>query len=117
MFVVQSCTTAYSLDGTLDKLEHYTHLAKYNSQLVVFPEALYVAPPNFFHNADLKNSIGGYPKLLPFGVTVGYHSQVGREEYICYHNAAIEITSPVITRIENISKELGVFLVVDSSGS
>lgn len=47
--VVQSCAAAYSLGTTLDKLEHYIRLAKYrdNSQLVVFPEALYVAPPSF----------------------------------------------------------------------
>jgi predicted amidohydrolase len=42
--VVQSCSAAYSLDDTLDKLEHYTRLAKSrdNSQLIVFPEALCV---------------------------------------------------------------------------
>lgn len=39
--VVQSCTAAYSLSGTLDKLEHYAQIAKGDhAQLVVFPEAL-----------------------------------------------------------------------------
>lgn len=42
--VVQTCTQAYSLTDTLDKLESLIRLAKDRdgSQLVVFPEALYV---------------------------------------------------------------------------
>ena len=42
--VVQTCTAAYSLPETLDKLERLAHVAKErdNSQLAVFPEALYV---------------------------------------------------------------------------
>ncbi|KAF9467535.1 carbon-nitrogen hydrolase [Collybia nuda] len=96
--VVQSCAAAYSLDATLDKLEYYTRLAKNrdNSQLAVFPEAF----------------VGGYPKLSSFGVALGYHSPQGRDEFLRYHSAAIEIPSPAVTRIENISKETGVFLVV-----
>jgi predicted amidohydrolase len=39
--VVQTCTAAYSLADTLDKLEHYTQVAKQEgAQLAVFPEAL-----------------------------------------------------------------------------
>jgi predicted amidohydrolase len=57
-------------------------------------------------------SVGGYPKLSSFGVTLGYHSPAGREEFLRYHSAAIEIPSPAITRIEEVSKETGTFLVV-----
>ena len=44
--VVQAATAAYSLPETLDKLEKFTRLAKERdgSQLVVFPEALFVHP-------------------------------------------------------------------------
>lgn len=39
--VVQTCTAAYSLSDTLDKLERYTRLAQEDgAQLAVFPEAL-----------------------------------------------------------------------------
>jgi beta-cyano-L-alanine hydratase/nitrilase len=42
--VIQTCTAAYSLSATLDKLERLTRLAKDRdgTQLAVFPEALYV---------------------------------------------------------------------------
>ncbi|KAH8102542.1 carbon-nitrogen hydrolase [Cristinia sonorae] len=96
--VVQACTVAYSLPETLDKLENYARLAKERdgSQLVVFPEAF----------------IGGYPKMSTFGVTVGNRKPEGRDEFVRYHSAAIDIPSPAITRLESISRELHVFLVV-----
>jgi predicted amidohydrolase len=40
------------------------------------------------------------------------HSMEGRNEFLRYHAAAIEIPSPAIDRIVRISKETGVFLVV-----
>ncbi|KAJ6575018.1 carbon-nitrogen hydrolase [Mycena capillaripes] len=96
--VVQTCTQAYSLDDTLKKLEQLTRLARERdqSQLAVFPEAF----------------IGGYPKFSTFGAVVGERSPEGREEYLRYHTAAIEIPSPTTTRIEAIAKDTGVFLVV-----
>lgn len=41
--VIQTCTHAFSLQETLDKLERLTKLAKErdNAQIAVFPEALY----------------------------------------------------------------------------
>lgn len=57
-------------------------------------------------------SIGGYPKMSTFGTAVGDRSLAGRDEFLRYYNAAIEIPSPAISRIEEISKETGVFLVV-----
>ncbi|KAI0080306.1 carbon-nitrogen hydrolase [Panus rudis PR-1116 ss-1] len=95
--VVQASTAAYSLPDTLDKLERFARLAKEQdgAQLVVFPEAF----------------IGGYPKMSTFGVVVGARTDPGRDEFLRYHSAAIEIPSPAISRIEQISKELGVFIV------
>lgn len=46
-----------------------------------------------------------------FGVVVGDRSAAGREEFLRYYNAAIEVPSPAVHRIEQISKETGVFIV------
>ncbi|KAI1793834.1 carbon-nitrogen hydrolase [Ganoderma leucocontextum] len=96
--VVQAATAAYSLPETLDKLEKFTRLAKERdgAQLVVFPEAF----------------IGGYPKMSTFGLVVGDRLPDGRDEFVRYAKAAIEIPSPAVTRIEQISKETNVFVVV-----
>ncbi|KAJ7125669.1 carbon-nitrogen hydrolase [Mycena crocata] len=96
--VVQTCSQAFSLEDTLQKLDELTHLARDRdgSQLAVFPEAF----------------IGGYPKFSTFGAVVGDRSPEGREEYLRYHNAAIEVPSSATARIEAISKDTGVFLVV-----
>ncbi|KAL0071923.1 Nitrilase [Marasmius tenuissimus] len=41
--VIQACTDAYSLSGTLEKLERLTYEARdAGAKLAVFPEALYV---------------------------------------------------------------------------
>ncbi|KAJ6621645.1 carbon-nitrogen hydrolase [Mycena sp. CBHHK59/15] len=96
--VVQSCTQAFSLADTLQKLEQLTHLAKERdgSQFAVFPEAF----------------VGGYPKFSTFGAVVGERSPEGRDEYLRYHAAAIEVPSAATARIETISRDTGVFLVV-----
>lgn len=96
--VVQTCTAAYSVSDTLDKLERLTRLAKDRdgSKLAVFPEAF----------------IGGYPKMMTFGAVVGERSVQGRDEFLRYYNAAIELPSPALSRIESISRETDVFLVI-----
>ncbi|KAJ7038293.1 carbon-nitrogen hydrolase [Mycena alexandri] len=96
--VAQTCAQSYSLDNTLIKLEQMTRLARERdgSQLVVFPEAF----------------IGGYPKFSTFGAVVGERYPEGRDEYLRYHSAAIEIPSAATARIEAIAKDTGVFLVV-----
>ncbi|TFY69388.1 hypothetical protein EVG20_g3178 [Dentipellis fragilis] len=96
--VVQTCTAAYSLTDTLDRLERLTVLAKERdgSQLAVFPEAF----------------IGGYPKMSTFGAVVGERSAQGRDEFLRYYKAAIELPSPALERIKKVSRETGVFLVV-----
>lgn len=57
-------------------------------------------------------SIGGYPKMSTFGTAVGVRSDEGREEFRRYYSSAIEIPSPALTRIETISKQHSIFLVV-----
>ncbi|KAJ7071118.1 carbon-nitrogen hydrolase [Mycena amicta] len=96
--VVQSCTQSYNLEATLTKLEELTRLARDRdgSQLAVFPEAF----------------IGGYPKFSTFGAVVGERSPEGRNEYVQYHHAAIQVPSPATARIEAVSRDTNVFLVV-----
>lgn len=50
--------------------------------------------------------------MSTFGVVIGERAPEGREEYLRYHSAAIEIPSSAIMRIESISKDRNVFLVV-----
>ena len=50
--------------------------------------------------------------MATFGVVVGERTPEGREEFLRYYKAAIEVPSPAVTSIEQISKELNVFLVV-----
>jgi beta-cyano-L-alanine hydratase/nitrilase len=50
--------------------------------------------------------------MSTFGVVVGERSPEGRDEYLRYHKAAIDIPSPAISRIESISKDTGVFLII-----
>ena len=57
-------------------------------------------------------SIGGYPKMSTFGAVVGSRSDEGREEFLKYHSAAIDVPSPAISALEKISNETGIFLVV-----
>ncbi len=57
-------------------------------------------------------SIGGYPKMSTFGTVVGDRSLDGREEFLRYYNAAIDVPSPAVARIESVSKDLGVFIGV-----
>ncbi|KAF8064065.1 carbon-nitrogen hydrolase [Lyophyllum atratum] len=96
--VVQTCTAKFALDDTLDKLERLTRLARDRdgSQFCVFPEAF----------------IGGYPKGSTFGATMGNRVPSGRDEFARYYAAAIDIPSPAISRIEAISRDTDVFLVV-----
>lgn len=50
--------------------------------------------------------------MSTFGAVVGERSPEGRDEFLRYHQAAIELPSPTLARIEAISRNTGVFLVV-----
>ena len=61
----------------------------------------------------ISHSIGGYPKYSLFGASVGDRTPEGRDEFLRYYNAAVEVPgSDAIVRIEAISRETRVFLVV-----
>lgn len=50
--------------------------------------------------------------MSTFGTVIGERSMQGRDEFARYHAAAIELPSPAVSRIETVSRETGVFLVV-----
>lgn len=56
-------------------------------------------------------SVGGYPKGQTFGCVIGERHSSGRQDYLDYHNAAVTIPGPAITRIEKIARESGVLIV------
>lgn len=74
----------------------------------------YLLNYSYSHNSTnlLPPSVGGYPKMSTFGAVVGERFPEGRDEFLRYHNAAIEIPSPAISRIEAISRETDIFLVI-----
>nr|AOR51695.1 nitrilase [Phaffia rhodozyma] len=94
--VAQCGTAGYDVDKTLDRMEGYVQEAKaVGSQLVLFPEAF----------------VGGYPKFESFGAVVGTRSATGRQTFAAYHKAAITIPGPANTRIEDIARRSGVFII------
>ena len=50
--------------------------------------------------------------MSTFGAVVGERSAEGRDEFLRYHEASIELPSPALTRIEHISRDNDIFLVV-----
>lgn len=50
--------------------------------------------------------------MSTFGVVVGDRSAEGRNEFVRYHAAAIEVPSPAVSRVEAIARDTGVFLIV-----
>lgn len=50
--------------------------------------------------------------MSTFGCVVGDRSAEGRDEFLRYYKSAIEIPSVAISRIEAVSKETGVFVVM-----
>lgn len=68
---------------------------------------------NALYSLIINCSIGGYPKYSLFGACVGDRTPEGRDEFLRYYNAAIEVPgSDAVTRMEAISRETNVFLVI-----
>lgn len=67
-----------------------------NAEVVVLPEAF----------------LGGYPKGLDFGITVGSRTPAGRDLFRRYHAAAIDIPGPEVEALAAVTRELGCHAVV-----
>jgi nitrilase len=56
--------------------------------------------------------LGGYPKGLDFGVTVGSRTPEGREVFRRYHDSAITVPGPETGVLADLTRELGCHAVV-----
>jgi nitrilase len=95
--VVQAAPIAYDTGATLQKMKNLTEeAAAKGARLVLFPEAF----------------VGGYPRGMGFGATVGNRSPQGRDEYRQYWEAAIDIPGEACTTMAGIAQRHRVYLVV-----
>jgi nitrilase len=95
--VVQAAPVAFDTAATLDKVDAWTaEAAARGAKLVLFPEAF----------------VGGYPRGMGFGATVGNRSAQGRDEYRRYWEAAIDVPGSAVTRLGEIAARNRVYLVI-----
>jgi nitrilase len=85
--------TSSTLERVVDRCRE---AAAFGVQLIVFPEAL----------------LGGYPKGLTFGATVGNRTDEGRDLFRRYYQSAIECPGPEVNALEDLSRELGLYIVI-----
>ncbi|MDO5631643.1 MAG: carbon-nitrogen hydrolase family protein [Paracoccus sp. (in: a-proteobacteria)] len=65
-------------------------------RLVVFPEAF----------------LGGYPKGASFGAPVGLRKPEGREAFLRYYRAAVDLDGPEVAHLQEACADTGVFTVI-----
>lgn len=95
--VAQVGSVLFDTPATLNRVERLCGVAAAGgAALVVFPEAL----------------LGGYPKALTFGATVGNRTEEGRELFLRYSNAAILCPGPETELLANRAKELNLHIVI-----
>jgi nitrilase len=95
--VVQSGGRMFDTAATLARMAQLTDEAgELGAQLVVFPEAY----------------VGGYPKGLDFGVRVGSRSAAGRDDFLRYWQAAIDVPGPEVDQIGEMARRARAWLVV-----
>ena len=66
------------------------------AKIIVFPEAF----------------LGGYPKGASFGTPVGMRKPQGREDFLAYHEAAIDLNGSEITLLAEATAATGAFVVI-----
>ena len=95
--VVQAGSSLFDTPRTLERMEaHCETAAAEGVELAVFPEAY----------------VGGYPKGLDFGARIGTRSPEGREDFLRYWQAAIEVPGPETARIGEFAARMRANLVV-----
>ncbi|MFF2653568.1 nitrilase-related carbon-nitrogen hydrolase [Streptomyces sp. NPDC058045] len=96
--VVQAAAPLFDTPAALDRAGELLREAvtERGAEVVVLPEAF----------------LGGYPKGLDFGVTVGNRTPAGRELFRRYHAAAIDIPGPETGVLAALTRELGCHAVV-----
>jgi nitrilase len=95
--VIQAAPVAFDLESTLAKIERLAaEAAAAGAQLALFPEAF----------------IGGYPRELSFGATVGNRTAEGRDAYRAYWENAIDVPGPATARLTAIAQANALYLIV-----
>ncbi|MFC5053452.1 nitrilase-related carbon-nitrogen hydrolase [Saccharothrix xinjiangensis] len=94
--VVQAGARLFDTPANLEKaVGLIREAAGSGAEVVVLPEAF----------------LGGYPKGLDFGVTVGSRTPEGREVFRRYHDSAITVPGPETRVLAGITRELGCHVV------
>lgn len=95
--VVQAGSQLFNTPLTLERMAaHCEAVRQEGAELAVFPEAY----------------IGGYPKGLDFGARIGTRTPEGREDYLRYWRAAIEVDGPECRIMGGFAAEMKAHLVV-----
>src|SRR5580704_7564459 len=95
--VVQAGSVLGDTPRTLEKLKQLCEAcARRRLNIAVFPEAF----------------IGGYPKGLVFGASVGIRTDAGRDLFRAYSDCAIEVPGPVTAAIGKVAKDAALYLVI-----
>ena len=95
--MAQVGSVVFDTPSTLQRVEaRCREAASSGAQLLVFPEAL----------------LGGYPKGLTFGATVGNRTDEGREHFRRYTLAAIQCPGAETEALSSWAKELNLHLVI-----
>lgn len=96
--VVQDSPVFFDKEKTLDKVESLVKQYKLSEKpnLILFPETF----------------IPGYPRGFDFGTNIGQRSMEGRKLYAAYHNNSIDLESEDLKRLETISKDNAVYLMI-----
>src|SRR5579859_7221226 len=95
--VVQAGSLLGDTPGTVAKLARLcAECAQQDLRLALFPEAF----------------IGGYPKGLTFGASVGIRTEHGRDLFQAYADGAIEVPGPVTREIGKIARGRSLYIAV-----
>jgi nitrilase len=94
--VVQAGSVLFDTPRTLEKLADLaaaSHAA--GASLAVFPEAF----------------VGGYPKGMQFGTSLGVRTAEGRDEFRAYFESAIDVPGPELDFIAKVARQNQLYLV------
>ena len=95
--VVQIGSVPFDAEATTEKIIHrLREAADTGAELAVFPEA----------------TLGTYPKGLTFDAPVGRRLPAGKEEFLRYCRAAVNLDGPELERITQAVADTGVFTVL-----
>jgi nitrilase len=95
--VAQIGSVMFDTGATMARVERWCRAASAEgAELIVFPEAV----------------LGGYPKLMDFGATVGQRTEAGRDLFLRYFHSAMECPGAETERIAELCRELKLTIVI-----